>query len=290
MPSDRDLAAAYELIYAGAAGKDYRREAREVADLIVQRHPMAGSLLDVACGTGLHLSHLRHRFAHVEGLELAKPMREAAAARLDGVVVHAGDMRDFRLGRTFSAVTCLFSAIGYVASVSELHQTLDCLAAHLEPGGVLLLEPWFTPQQWISGPVDVGTAIDGDRQLTRMCVSHRTGTTSTLTMHYLLGGTATGIRHWTEEHSLTLFTDTQYRHAIEQAGLRTWSGFPAGATSDPGSSPSNPDREARTTRTRSRPGRGTRTPDRAARSRTASTGASWSHSNRDATTHDATTQ
>jgi trans-aconitate methyltransferase len=220
MPSSQDRATAYELIYAVAAGKDYRREASEVADLVRQRHPLASSLLDVACGTGLHLSHLRNHFAHVEGLELASPMREAAAARLDGVAVHAGDMRDFQLGRTFSAVTCLFSAIGYVASVRELRQTLDRFAAHLEPGGVLVLEPWFTPEQWSSGPVDVGTAIDGDRHLTRMCVSHRTGAASTLTMHYLLVEAATRIRHWTEEHTLTLFTDAQYRRAIGRAGLR----------------------------------------------------------------------
>jgi trans-aconitate methyltransferase len=217
---DQDLASAYELIYVVAAGKNYRREARDIAALIRQRHPTADSLLDVACGTGLHLSHLRNSFAHVEGLELAEPMRTAATARLDGITVHAGDMRDFQLTRTFSAVTCLFSAIGYTRSVDELHQTLDCLAAHLEPGGVLLLEPWFTPSQWTNGPVDTGTAADGQRHLTRMCVSRHTGTTSTLTMHYLLGDTGTGIRHWTEEHTMTLFTDEQYLHAIHHAGLR----------------------------------------------------------------------
>ncbi|HTJ35572.1 MAG TPA: class I SAM-dependent methyltransferase [Dactylosporangium sp.] len=217
---DQDLASAYELIYTVAAGKDYQREAYEITDLIRQRNPAADSLLDVACGTGLHLSHFRHSFAHVEGLELAEPMRRAAVDRLEGITVHAGDMRDFRLTRTFSAVTCLFSSIGYARSVEELNRTVECLAAHLEPGGVLLLEPWFTPSQWISGPVDIGTAADGRRHLTRMCVSRRTGTTSTLTMHYLLGETGTGIRHWSEEHTLTLFTDEQYRDAIRQAGLR----------------------------------------------------------------------
>jgi trans-aconitate methyltransferase len=217
---DQDLASAYELIYVVAAGKNYQREAHDIAALIRQRHPTADSLLDVACGTGLHLSHLRDSFAHVEGLELSDPMRKAATARLDGVAVHAGDMRGFRLTRTFSAVTCLFSAIGYTRSVDELNQTLDCLAAHLEPGGVLVLEPWFTPSQWVSGPVDTGMADDGRRHLTRMCVSHQTGTTSTMTMHYLLGDTGAGIRHWTEEHTMTLFTDEQYLHAIVRTGLR----------------------------------------------------------------------
>jgi len=217
---DQHVAAAYELIYVVAAGKNYQLEAQDVTALIRHRHPTADSLLDVACGTGLHLSHFRNSFAHVEGLELSDPMRMTAIRRLEGLAVHAGDMRQFQLTRTFSAVTCLFSAIGYAQSVDELHQTLDCLAAHLEPGGVLILEPWFTPSQWISGPIDTGTATDGRRHLTRMCLSGQTGTTTTLTMHYLLGATSTGIRHWTEEHTMTLFTDEQYLHAIHQAGLR----------------------------------------------------------------------
>jgi SAM-dependent methyltransferase len=217
---DQHLAAAYELIYVGAAGKNYQREAHDITALIRQRHPAADSLLDVACGTGLHLSHLRNSFAHVEGLELSTPMRVAATRRLKGIAVHGGDMRRFQLARTYSAVTCLFSAIGYARSIGELQQTLDCLAAHLEPGGVLILEPWFTPSQWISGPIDIGTATDGRQHLTRMCVSDQTGTTTTLTMHYLLGATDTGIRHWTEEHTMTLFTDEQYRRAIQHAGLR----------------------------------------------------------------------
>jgi SAM-dependent methyltransferase len=217
--NDQDVTSAYELIYTVAAGKNYRREANDLAALIRQRHPTADSLLDVACGTGLHLSHLRDSFTHVEGLELSEPMRKAAVTRLDGITVHAGDMRDFRLNRTFGAVTCLFSSIGYARSVNELNRTLDCLAAHLEPGGVLLLEPWFTPSQWTTGPIDIGTAVDGQRRLTRMCLSRHTGTTSTLTMHYLLDETGSEVRHWTEEHTLTLFTNEQYHRAIQRAGL-----------------------------------------------------------------------
>ena len=218
-PTGRDLAAAYDLIYAVAAGKDYRREARDVTALIRRRNPAAASMLDVACGTGLHLSHLRHEFAHVEGLEISDAMRQAAVERLPGVTVHAGDMRDFRLGRTFGAVTCLFSAIGYAQSVDELRRTLHCLAAHLEPGGVLLLEPWFTPQQWTLGPVDLGTARDHHRHVTRTCYSGRSGTVSTMTMHYVLDEPGAGVRQWVEQHAMTLFTQKQYHSAIQKAGL-----------------------------------------------------------------------
>ena len=44
----------YDLFYEQGLGKDYAAEAAMAADLL----PGANSLLDVACGTGLHLQHL----------------------------------------------------------------------------------------------------------------------------------------------------------------------------------------------------------------------------------------
>jgi dTDP-3-amino-3,6-dideoxy-alpha-D-glucopyranose N,N-dimethyltransferase len=46
---------AYELLHA-ARGKDYVREAAAVAERIRRRRPDARTLLDVACGSGLHLA------------------------------------------------------------------------------------------------------------------------------------------------------------------------------------------------------------------------------------------
>src|SRR2546421_106439 len=50
--------------------KDYAAEAAHVADLVQSLRPGAGTLLDVACGTGRHLEHLSGRLAcegvHVE--------------------------------------------------------------------------------------------------------------------------------------------------------------------------------------------------------------------------------
>ncbi|MDI1461258.1 class I SAM-dependent methyltransferase [Catellatospora sp. KI3] len=217
--AEDDLAMAYDLVFGDSVGKSYATEAYDIAELVHQRHPGAASLLDVACGSGLHLSHLRGVFDHVEGLEIAAGMRRRATDRLPGVAVHAGDMRDFRLDRTFSAVTCLFSAIGYAQSVAELRQALDCMAAHLEPGGVLVLEPWYTPDQWTPDTVHTAVARDGDRQLTGVCHSRQDGHTSIMAMHYLLGEPGTGVRYWTEEHAMTLFTDEQYRDAVREAGF-----------------------------------------------------------------------
>jgi hypothetical protein len=69
----------YDLLYE-AAGKEYAVEAEALHALIQTRRPGAASLLDVACGTGAHLLHMRRHYA-VAGVDLAPTMLEAARRR-----------------------------------------------------------------------------------------------------------------------------------------------------------------------------------------------------------------
>lgn len=66
----------YDAIYGTM--KDYAREAQLVHELIQQHKQSPGNaLLDVACGTGRHISYLREHYA-VEGLDLDEQMLEIA--------------------------------------------------------------------------------------------------------------------------------------------------------------------------------------------------------------------
>ncbi|ADH61992.1 Methyltransferase type 12 [Allomeiothermus silvanus DSM 9946] len=127
--------------------KDYRAEAEAVHARIQQAHPGAKNLLEVACGTGKHLEHLKAHYEAV-GLDLDAKQLEEARRRNPEVVFYQGDMRTFDLGRTFDAITCLFSAIGHAGSVEGLEAAVYTMARHLNPGGVLLVEPWLSPQVW----------------------------------------------------------------------------------------------------------------------------------------------
>ncbi len=139
----------YDAIYAF---KDYRAESERLLEVIRACVPGARTLLDVACGSGKHLEQLAAHF-EVQGLDLEPRLLEVARARLPQTPLHQGDMRTFRLEARFDAVTCLFSAIGYAPSLEAFHETLATFAAHLEPGGLVLVEPWFTPEQWRPGTV-----------------------------------------------------------------------------------------------------------------------------------------
>src|SRR5258708_35358041 len=137
----------YDILYVGTGIKDYRAEVAELNRLIEESCPTARTLLDVACGTGAHLAELRRRY-EVEGADLSPAMLGVARERLPGVPLHQADMRELDLGRSFDAVICLFSSIGYVTDPSEMRSTVARLAVHVAPGGVLILDGWVRPAEW----------------------------------------------------------------------------------------------------------------------------------------------
>ncbi len=122
----------YDLLYE-AAGKDYAGESAELHALIQARAPGAASLLDVACGTGAHLVHLR-RWYEAVGVDVDPGMLAQARRRLPDIEFIEDDMRSFRLSRRFDVVSCLFSSIGYLGSVDDLDQALLTMVSHLRPG------------------------------------------------------------------------------------------------------------------------------------------------------------
>jgi SAM-dependent methyltransferase len=209
----------YDLIYK-AAGKDYAAEAASVTALIKSRAPRARSLLDVGCGTGRHLAHLRESFEHVEGCDASDAMLDVARAALAGVPLALADMRTLALGRRFDSVVCLFSAIGYVLDAGELRGTWRRFAAHLEPGGVVVVDGWVRPSAWISEHrPQVGVAGDDERVVVRMDHSARDRELTTLTMRHLVG-TAAGIEDFEERHVMRLVEDAEHLAAMREVGLR----------------------------------------------------------------------
>jgi SAM-dependent methyltransferase len=206
----------YDLIYGF---KDYAQETRDLVTVVRERNPEASSLLDLACGTGEHLRLIRDSFAHVEGVDVEPDMLAVARAKLPDVVFTEADMRTFDLGRTFDAVTCLFSSVGYMADVGELRAAVARMAAHLAPGGVLVIDGWVRPDAWHpGGNVMAQAETDDDTAVARVVRSRRDGDRTHLEMRYLVA-TRDGFDTIEETHVLTLFDDRDYRSAFEAAGL-----------------------------------------------------------------------
>jgi len=200
----------YDLAYSF---KDYASESAWVRNAVHARVPQARSLLDVACGTGKHLEHLRGE-SDCQGLDLNPEFVELAQQRA-GVRVHAASMDSFDIGERFDAVVCLFSSIGYSG---DLPGAIGSMARHLNPGGVLIVEPWLRPDQWVAGHVQVlDQEADGVRLL-RMTMSRVDGSQAILDMHYLVASPS-GIEHLVETHRTTLFTLSEYESAFLESNL-----------------------------------------------------------------------
>nr|CAA05643.1 methyltransferase [Streptomyces antibioticus] len=212
-----EFAEIYDAVYRGR-GKDYAGEAKDVADLVRDRVPDASSLLDVACGTGAHLRHFATLFDDARGLELSASMLDIARSRMPGVPLHQGDMRSFDLGPRVSAVTCMFSSVGHLATTAELDATLRCFARHTRPGGVAVIEPWWFPETFTDGYVagDI-VRVDG-RTISRVSHSVRDGGATRMEIHYVIADAEHGPRHLVEHHRITLFPRHAYTAAYEKAG------------------------------------------------------------------------
>jgi SAM-dependent methyltransferase len=207
----------YDAIYR-AAGKDYAAEAGRVHEIVqASTHGTARRLLDVACGTGGHIEHLKVRYT-VEGADLSPEMLAIARRRHPDVTFHQADMTTLDLGTTFDAVICLFSSIGYVKTIETLRQTLRAFARHVVPGGVVVVDGWITPDNWHDGYLHALLVDEPDLKLARLSRNTRDGTLSVMEMHHL-AVTVGGADSFVERHEMGLFTPEQYCAAFEQAGL-----------------------------------------------------------------------
>jgi SAM-dependent methyltransferase len=211
-----ETAELYDLVYSF---KDYPAEAARVRALVTAAGgPAEGPLLEVACGTGLHLQALAAHY-EVEGLDLDEGLLAVARRRLPGVPLHHADMRDFDLGRRFGVVTCLFSSIGYGKTVEEMRRAVAAMARHVAPGGALVVEPWFEPEVIQHGRVGVQTHEEPGLAVARVARTVVDGLISTIEFEYAIAR-AEGITRAWERHELGLFTREEMTAALEDAGLR----------------------------------------------------------------------
>jgi SAM-dependent methyltransferase len=216
-PWSREAAELYDLIHRS---DDYRALAERVHGFVQRHSPGATSLIDVACGTGRCLEELR-RWYEVEGVDLSPAVLELARQRLPDVPLHEADMREFDLGRMFDAVTCLSSSIAWMLTPTDLDRAVANMARHLREDGVLVLEPWDSPEDAHDGRRTwVTTAEEPGRVVAMMETTELSGDVWVEDSHYLIWTEAGGIRHGTEHTRLGAFTRADYENSLRRAGLK----------------------------------------------------------------------
>ncbi len=224
----RSLARYYDLIYSQ---KDYAKEATILKEILERHKASSGiDLLDVGCGTGHRLKRLGDDFS-CTGLDINGEMLEIARMNIKGAEFIEADMTTMSLGRRFDVITCLFSSIGYVKTNQNLVKTLRNFADHLKPGGLLLIEPWFTEDDYRVGAPFMETYEDDDVKIARLNVSMKEGNVSVQEMHYLITKRDAGVKHYVGRHELGLFDTDRTLELMRETGFQasyTDEGTPSG--------------------------------------------------------------
>jgi SAM-dependent methyltransferase len=203
----------YDALYSF---KDYAKEAAAIVSLLKEEHAAASSLLDVACGTAEHDRYLAQAY-RVDGLDINEDFIRAAASKNPRGEYFCADMTDFDLGKSYDVILCLFSSIGYARTMGRVVQSLCCFERHLNADGIVVVEPWFTPETWNpDGRVHLLTAETPEGKICRMNISQEEEGISVIDFHYLVG-TASGVEHFTERHELGLFSVNEMKEAFAVA-------------------------------------------------------------------------
>lgn len=213
----RHLARYYDLIYDQ---KDYRKDTAELVRLARKFGESKGHRwLDVACGTGRHLELLRREFT-VAGVDLSAEMLREARRRLPGVRLVRGDMRNFDLRARFDVVSCLFSAIGYLRTESDLRRALQTFARHLRPGGVLLVQPWIDPARFQRGHTTLTFHDGGLIKIARGSSISARGALTHVRFDYLIAEEGHGTRHVSEVEVLRMTAPHRLVELSDSLGLK----------------------------------------------------------------------
>lgn len=208
----------YDAIYSQ---KNYEAEAQALKGFVAKYQKSNGNeLLDIACGTGLHLPYLVDDY-QVTGVDLSTQQLESARKRLPKLNFVQGDMRDFDLHHQFDVVTCLFSSIGYVHPYDDLAGAVKNMSGHLKPGGVLFIEPWLQPGVFDPNRpphTETGELPEKHLKVTRTAHNSIEGNISVLNMHHVIESPE-GTSEFTEEHRLALYTREELGRVFTEAGL-----------------------------------------------------------------------
>jgi SAM-dependent methyltransferase len=199
--------------------KNYLLESQQLHALIQENKQAFGNkLLDVGCGTSEHLRYLQENY-EVCGIDLSREMIKLSQKKLPNTEFFEANMIDFDLSRKFDVIISLFSAIGYVKTVSRLHKTIKNICRHLNPGGVVIIEPWFTPEEICTHLNDVQFGQYNQISACRMRKTIVENTIATVTTHILISSQS-DVKYISNDHKFGLFSRQDFFSAFDASQLQ----------------------------------------------------------------------
>jgi SAM-dependent methyltransferase len=126
--------------------EEYVEEAAFAASVLSSAAIPVREVLELGSGGGHNAVHLKTRF-DLTLVDLSAGMLEMSRRLNPECEHHQGDMRSVRLGREFDAVF-VHDAIDYMTTEADLRLAIETASAHCRPGGVAVLVPDHTQENF----------------------------------------------------------------------------------------------------------------------------------------------
>ncbi len=210
-----ESSAIYDLVYSF---KDYKKESREIAGIIKEKMPGCQTVLDVACGTAEHHKYLNEHF-QIDGIDLNEKFIDIARQKNPKGSYSVNDMVKFDLNKKYDVITCLFSSIGYLKTFAAIISALKCFNRHLNSPGLVILEPWLTPENSDRSRLDMVNYDNDGIKICRMTHSYPENEFSILHFYYLVGISGKGVQQFDERHEIRRTSTDEMIGAFKEAAF-----------------------------------------------------------------------
>jgi len=126
----------------------YSKEIENINKFVIDKN-LEKRVLDVGCGTGIHLSQLAKLGFEGHGLDINPKMLEFAKSKSvkESINFTLGDMRSFDLNKQFPLITCMYGAFNYLPDEEGVTQSLNCFLKHLDNNGYLIIDSRWAKHQ-----------------------------------------------------------------------------------------------------------------------------------------------
>jgi ubiquinone/menaquinone biosynthesis C-methylase UbiE len=207
----------YDLMYST---RDYSSLGANLVSLVrpYLRDVPVPALLEVGCGTGRALETLAPLARELHGIDVNVEMLDIAKQRLPEATLAQADMMTLELPHRYGVICCLFGTIAFARTPGMLEATVTRLARHLTADGLLVMETYFTPEEYWPRHVVSNHVETPELKLAWMYRHEVHGRLAVTKVHHLLG-TPENVEHFVDTFEVGLFTTEEYEKALRGAGL-----------------------------------------------------------------------
>lgn len=115
--------------------KDYKKEVVFLEKILEGKK----AILDVGCGTGIHMALLEQKQYIIDGVDLNQEMLNIARERVKGNL-YQQNMLHLSIDKKYDAIISMFAVINHLKDIDQLVSVLRNFKEHLNDNGIIVID------------------------------------------------------------------------------------------------------------------------------------------------------